>query len=835
MTSAAPTPTLASHSEARITVPVQGMTCAACSTRLERALSKRAGILSASVSLATERADLRFDPQTVPLTDISAFIEAAGFSVPVTTLDVAVEGMTCASCSSRLERALTKVPGVEDAAVNLATEKARITFRRGLVLPDRLLEAVSKAGFKGTIITSPAEQAAQREQEDARASQRDKMLIVASALLTLPLVGDMAFSLASGGAMALPPLAQMALASVVQVLVGWRFYKGAWASLRGGAGNMDVLVALGTSAAWGLSAWRTLAHAFGSAGATHPELYFEASAVVLTLVLLGKWLETRAKRGAASSIRALMALRPEVAHVERDGKIIDLPADAVRLDDRVSIRSGERVPVDGEILAGQSSMDESLLTGESLPVEKAVGDRVIAGSINGNGMLTVKADAVGADATLGRLIRMVEDAQASKAPIQHLVDRISAIFVPVILVLAAVTFFGWWALGGAANLETAIAAAISVIVIACPCALGLATPTAIMVGTGVAARHGILIKNAEALERAHAVQTVVFDKTGTLTEGHPKVTTVRAVSQDQSRLIALCAAAQRGSEHPLARAILSHAEETLRPDQQLPLEAVSSFEALTGRGIKAQVEGQTVFMGSRRLIADQSVALPADLDQTAEKLESEGQSVLWLALAEADRDQPHLAGLIAVADPIKASAPQAVKLLKSQGLTVAMLTGDNKRTAQAVAKRLGIDTVKAEVLPEHKVEAVNALRDQGQTVAMVGDGVNDAPALAASDVSVAMGTGSDVAMQTASVTLMRGDPALMADAISISRASYRKIQQNLFWAFGYNVVAVPLAMAGALNPMIAGAAMAFSSVSVVSNALLLRRWKPHAKTPKEAV
>jgi Cu+-exporting ATPase len=809
------------------------MTCAACSTRLERALSKRAGILAASVSLAAERADLEFDPAVIAPGDISNAIEAAGFSVPMSSLDFAIDGMTCASCSSRLERALGKVAGVEDASVNLATEKARITVRQGLVTPERLLEAITKAGFSGTVITSPAEQAAERERADARSSQRDKLLIILSTLLTLPLVGDMVFSLASGGKMALPPLAQMALASLVQVLVGWRFYKGAWASLKGGAGNMDVLVALGTSAAWGLSAWRTIIHFAGPIDAPHPALYFEASAVVLTLVLLGKWLETRAKRGAAASIRALMALRPEVAHVERDGKIIDLPADAVRLGDRVSIRPGERVPVDGEILSGQSAMDESLLTGESLPVEKGVSDRVIAGSINGNALLTVEADAVGADATLGRLIRMVEDAQASKAPIQHLVDRISAVFVPVILLLATLTFFGWLLFGGTSSLETAIAAAISVIVIACPCALGLATPTAIMVGTGVAARHGILIKNAEALERAHAVQTVVFDKTGTLTEGQPKVTALHLAPQaglDQSRLVALCAAAQRGSEHPLARAILSHAEQTLSPADYIAPDAVKQFQALTGRGISAQVDGTPLFIGSRRLMADRSILLPDELDQAAQDLEKQGQSVLWLAVSDEAESAPYLAGLIAVADPIKQTAQQAVKDLKEQGLNVVMLTGDNARTARSVADSLGLDDVKAEVLPEDKVEAVKELKNKGKTVAMVGDGVNDAPALAAADVSVAMGTGSDVAMQTASVTLMRGDPALMADAISISRASYRKIQQNLFWAFGYNVIAVPLAMAGALNPMIAGAAMAFSSVSVVSNALLLRRWKPLSRS-----
>ncbi len=814
-----------------VTLAIQGMTCAACSTRLERGLSRRPGVLSASVSLASERADVSYDAASISPVEIAQAVEAAGFSVPLTSVSVAIEGMTCAACSSRLERALGKVPGVAEASVNLATEQARIAYQQGVTSIDAVIKAIEHAGFTGITITSPTEQAAQREQDDAKKSRHDLGLIIVSALLTAPLVGDMALSLAFDGAMLLPAWVQMILASLVQGLVGWRFYKGAWASLRGGAGNMDVLVALGTSAAWGLSSWRTLF----TAEAHHLALYFEASAVVLTLVLLGKWLEGRAKRGAAASIRALMALRPEIAHVEREGKIIDLPADAVRLGDTVIIRSGERVPVDGAIERGQSAIDESLLTGESLPVDKAKGDRVIAGSINGNGLLTVTADAVGADATVGRLIRMVEDAQASKAPIQHLVDRISAIFVPIILLLATATFVGWWVWGmnsGTATMETAIAAAISVIVIACPCALGLATPTAIMVGTGVAARHGILIKNAEALERAHAVTHVIFDKTGTLTQGQPSVNSITLAAQspvDKIQLIALAAAAQRGSEHPLARAILTYAEETLSADQHLPLDAVDHFQALTGRGLKADVAALTLLMGNRRLMKEYSVALPSDLEDTAVNLEHQGQSVLWIALGvsldEGD-ETLSVAGVIAVSDPVKSNSAQAIKLLQQQGINVSMLTGDNKETATAVANSLGLQDLKAEVLPEHKVEAVNQLRQKGEIIAMVGDGVNDAPALAAADVSVAMGTGSDVAMQTAAITLMRGDPILMADAISISRATYRKIQQNLFWAFGYNVIAVPLAMAGALDPMIAGAAMAFSSVSVVSNALLLRRWKP---------
>lgn len=808
----APEPTHAVHAvEARprtahVSLPVAGMTCAACSARLEKVLGRVPGVVEARVSLPAERADVEFVPGETDRATLADSIAKAGFSVPTRDLDLSISGMTCAACATRLEKVLGAVPGVADVSVNLATEKAHVTYREGVATPADLVAAVERAGY-GARIETRAGEAAQREEERLhRQSRRDLTVMAVAAVLTVPLIGDMVLHLL-GFPGAVPPWLQLVLATPVQFWAGARFYTGAWRSLKGGAGNMDVLVAMGTSAAYGLSAWRVL----GPGAHGYPELYFEAAAVVITLVLLGKWLEGRAKRSAASAIRALMALRPDTARVERDGRIVEVPADAVSHGDRVIVRPGERVPVDGEVVEGRTSMDESLLTGESLPVEKGVGDPVTGGAINGSGMVVVRATAVGAEATLARIIRLVEGAQASKAPVQHLVDRVSAVFVPVVVGIAVLTFLGWWLIGGTP--ETAFVAAVSVLVIACPCALGLATPTAMMVGTGIAARHGILIKDAEGLERAHAVTTVVFDKTGTLTEGRPTVTDIRG--SDPATLLRLAAAAQQGSEHPLARAVLDRASA-----DGIALPRVEAFEALPGRGLRAVVEGRTLLLGSRRLIEEHG----CDIGRFAEEggaLEAKGRTVMWLA----EESGPVL-GLLAVSDPVKPSAKAAVEALRALGVSTVMLTGDNKRTAAAVAGQLGIGEVIAEVLPEDKAQAIEAIRRRGGVVAMIGDGVNDAPALAAADVGVAMGTGSDVAMQTAAVTLMRGDPGLMPAALDVSRATYRKIRQNLFWAFIYNVVGLPLAAAGLLSPVIAGAAMAFSSVSVVSNALLLRRWRP---------
>ncbi len=790
-----------------LNLPVEGMTCAACSTRLERVLGKQAGVAAARVNLAANSANVEFDASQVSPLDITAAISRAGFAVPSETLELLIGGMTCAACSGRLEKVLSRLPGVERAVVNLATEKASITAPAGVVSPAEVIAAVEKAGFTATPAVTATEQQAQLQEKAARQRRRESWQLILALLLSLPLALPMLL-MPFGIHAELPAAWQLLLATPVQFWLGWRFYEGAFKSLRGGAGNMDVLVAMGTSAAWGLSAWVTL---FGGAGG---HLYFEAAAMVITLVLLGKWLEGRAKRSAASAIRALMNLQPELARVERDGAVMEVPAESVASGEVVRVRPGERVPVDGVILEGSSQLDESLITGESLPVERTVGDRVTGASVNGSGLLRVEATTVGTESTLARIIRLVESAQASKAPVQKLVDRISAVFVPVVAAIALVTFLGWWLIGS--NLEVAFIAAVSVLVIACPCALGLATPTALMVGTGVAARNGVLIKDAEALERAHHSSAVVLDKTGTLTLGKPTVESVVAQDGDTAGLLQLTASAQQGSEHPLAHALLSRAEAdgvTLLP--------VADFTTLPGRGLSARLGERMLLIGNSRLMGEQGIALDA-LGAEGTELEAQGRTLMWVAETA---PAPRVLGYIAVSDPVKPEAVAAVAALKRQGILTVMLTGDNRHASRAVADAVGIDRVVAEVLPEEKAAEVVRLREQGLVVAMVGDGINDAPALAAADVGMAMGTGTDVAMHTAGITLMRGDPLLVADAISISHATYRKIRQNLFWALIYNLVAIPLAASGMLSPVVAGAAMAMSSVSVVSNSLWLRRWQ----------
>ena len=782
-----------------IAVGIDGMTCASCATRVEKALKQLPGVNEATVNLATETATVS---GTTDIASVKRAIEKAGFSVPTEFFTLDITGMTCASCSARVEKALGKVPGVLEASVNLATEQATIKVAQGTTLAT-LVAAVERAGYGAQLPqTTTAALAA-----PARALP-DWWPVALAILLSLPLTAPMVGSL-FGAHWMLPGWLQLALATPVQFWLGARFYRAGWKALRAGSGNMDLLVAVGTSAAYGLSVYLLIT----TADAMH--LYFEASAVVISLVLLGKWLEARAKRQTTEAIRALQALRPATARVRVDGVDRDVPIESIRLDDRVVIRPGERVPVDGEITEGHSQIDESMLTGESMPVDKQVGDKVTGGAINAHGLLIARTTAVGAETTLARIIRLVENAQAAKAPIQRLVDKVSAVFVPVVMGIALVTFVAWWAANG--NAEQAILNAVAVLVIACPCALGLATPTAIMAGTGVAARHGILIKDAEALELAHKVGTVVFDKTGTLTDGTPHLTdTLAADGNTRQDLLAIAAGLQTGSAHPLAHAVLEEAKAA-----DLPARPASELQTLPGRGISGHVDGDTYWLGNRRLMQDNAVATTA-LEAAADKLEAEGRTVSWLARAS-DR---HAIGLLAFGDAVKPTAAAGIARLKALGIATTMLTGDNRGAAQVAAAALGIDSVMAEVLPADKAEQVGKLKTAGQTVAMVGDGINDAPALAAADVGIAMSSGSDVAMHTAGITLMRGDPALVADAIDISRRTYAKIRQNLFWAFIYNVVGIPLAAAGLLNPVIAGAAMAFSSVSVVSNALLLRRWRP---------
>ena len=737
-------------------------------------------------------------------------ITGAGYSIPVQTKQLSVGGMSCASCVARVEKALAAVPGVLSSQVNLASETATVGVRSGVAAAADLVAAVEKAGY-GARAIEQTEDGTAEEEELARRSRTDLTMFAVSAALTLPLVAQMLWELA-GVEWMIPPVIQFALATPVQFWAGARFYRAAWGALKALVGNMDLLVAMGTSAAYGLSVYSTAGVLAGSWGG---DFYFEASAAVITLVLLGKWMESRAKRGTTAAVRALMKLRPETARVMRGGSEVEVPASAVAHGDVVVIRPGERMPVDGVVLEGASQMDESLITGESLPVPKAAGDPVTGGAINGEGLLRVRATTVGAESVLSRIVKLVQGAQASKAPIQKLVDRISAVFVPVVVLISVTTFVAWWSVG--TDLSTAIINAVAVLVIACPCALGLATPTAIMVGTGSAAAAGILIKDADVLERAHRTTTVIFDKTGTLTEGRPTVSGAVALDGDADGLIRLAAAAQQGSEHPLARAILQRAGTAAGA-----LPPVTGFRSVAGRGLIATVQGRKLVIGNRRMMAEQGIATEP-LEDWAEAAEAEGRTAMWVA---EKTPEPRLLGLIAAGDAVKPNAARAVARLGARGIETVMLTGDNARSAAAVAEEVGVGRVVAEVLPENKAGEVARLKSDGRIVAMVGDGINDAPALAAADIGIAMGTGTDVAMHTAGITLMRGAPELVADALSVSRATYNKIRQNLFWAFVYNIIALPLAAMGYLSPVIAGAAMAMSSVSVVSNSVLLRRWRP---------
>jgi P-type Cu+ transporter len=782
-------------------LPIAGMTCASCAGRVERALSKVAGARAVSVNLATEQARIEAPEGSLPA--LTQAVEQAGYSVPVQTLELKIEGMTCASCVGRVERALGKISGVNRVSVNLANERAHVELL-SQVDSQTLIEAVRHAGYDAHVW-----QAEQPSDVQPHRLNRERLALVLAILLSVPLVLPMLLQPLDVHWM-LPAWVQFALATPVQFIFGARFYVAAFKAVRAGAGNMDLLVALGTSAGYGLSLYEWAIARPGSM----PHLYFEASAVVIALVLLGKYLESRAKRQTASAIRALEALRPERAIQVIDGQERDVAISALRLDDLVLVKPGERFPVDGEVLEGQSHADEALISGESLPVPKQPGDKVTGGAINGEGRLLVRTQALGAETVLARIIRLVEDAQAAKAPIQKLVDKVSQVFVPVVLLLALATLVGWWLYG--APVETALINAVAVLVIACPCALGLATPTAIMAGTGVAARHGILIKDAEALERAHEVDTVVFDKTGTLTSGTPRIAHLSAVDGDENTLLQRAGALQRGSEHPLAKAVLDACAE-----RGLTVPEISDSQSLTGRGIAGRLDGRRLALGNRRLLEELGLDAGA-LAESAQAWETEGRTLSWLIEQET---APRILGLFAFGDTLKPGALAAVQALQKRHIASHLLTGDNRGSARVVAQALGIDNVHAEVLPADKSAIVQQLK-QHSVVAMVGDGINDAPALAAADVGIAMGGGTDVAMHAAGITLMRGDPRLVPAALDISRKTYAKIRQNLFWAFIYNLIGIPLAAFGFLNPVLAGAAMALSSVSVVSNALLLKFWTP---------
>lgn len=732
------------------------------------------------------------------------------------TIDIGIGGMTCASCVMRVEKALKKVPGVDSATVNLATESARIEVH-GPNMEARLRRAVRDAGYE------PLAPSAAIDAVEASAWAGFGPVGIGLALcapLVLPMVGDL-----FGKDWMLPALWQFLLATPVQFILGARFYKAGWHALLARTGNMDLLVALGTSAGWALSMWLWLTapdHSAHGGAVMAPHLYFESSAVVVTLVLLGKWLEARTKRQTTAAIRALHSLRPDTAHLlGREGEV-DVPVAEVLVGDKIVVKPGERFPVDGTLLEGRTQVDESMLTGEPLPVTKEVGAKLTGGSINGEGRVVLQVRAVGVDTVLSHIIRLVEDAQAAKAPIQRLVDQVSAVFVPVVLVIALVTLLAWWFTGH--SFEVTLIHAVAVLVIACPCALGLATPAAIMAGTGVAAKHGILIKDAQALELAHTVNVVAFDKTGTLTAGQPRLTALVPVGLAEDEALRLAASLQSGSEHPLAHAVVTAAK-----TKAMEVQAPTDVQAVPGRGTQGAVAGRTLLLGSLRWMQELGVDLAA-VNAQAAQLQVDGATVS--AIAERTGASVTLLALLAFADEPKPGAKEALATLKARSIQTVMISGDNRGAAEAMAKRLGLDAkdVLAEVLPGDKAAKVAELKAGGKVVAMVGDGVNDAPALAAADVGMAManpnGGGTDVAMHAAGITLMRGDPLLVAGALDISRRTVAKIRQNLFWAFAYNAAGIPLAALGYLSPVVAGAAMALSSVSVMTNALLLKRWKP---------
>ncbi len=728
----------------------------------------------------------------------------------ISELDIGIGGMTCASCVSRVEKALAKVPGVSAATVNLATETARIHFAPADQMEAKLRRAVRDAGYE------PVAANAAIDAPDASPWAGFMPVAIGLALsapLALPMVGDL-----FGKHWMLPAWAQFVLATPVQFILGARFYKAAWGAVKAMSGNMDLLVAIGTTAGWLLSMWLWLT----AEPDTMLHLYFEGSAIVITLVLLGKWLETRAKRQTTSAIRALHALKPEIAHlIGLDGEV-DVPIAEVLVGDKLVVRPGERLPVDGVLLEGHSQVDESMLTGESVPVSKEPDSKLTGGSINGDGRLVMQVKAVGSETVLSHIIRLVEDAQAAKAPIQRLVDQVSAVFVPVVLGIALVTLLGWWLTGH--SFELAVIRAVAVLIIACPCALGLATPTAIMAGTGVAAKYGMLIKDAQALELAHKVDVIAFDKTGTLTMGKPRLTAfaLADATTDEAQLLSMAASLQSGSEHPLARAVVDAAKA-----RDLPIPSPDNVRAVPGRGSEGEVGTDSYLIGSLRWMQELRIDLGALASQAAD-LQQQGATVS--AMAQRTTAGLTLKALMAFGDEPKPGAKEALALLRQRGIKTIMVSGDNRGAAETMARRLGLrpeeGEVMSEVLPGDKAALIAKLKEGGHTVAMVGDGVNDAPALAAADVGMAMSNGTDVAMHAAGITLMRGDPALVAAALDISDRTVAKIRQNLFWAFAYNVAGIPLAAFGYLNPVVAGAAMALSSVSVMSNALLLKRWKP---------
>ena len=780
--------------------PVDGMTCASCSLRVEKALSAVPGVKTAAVNLSAMTARVEAASDVRPA-DLVAAVEAAGYEAPREEILLDVSGMTCAACVARLEKALNATPGVVSARVSLPAETADVTVVSGLTSAASLVETIESAGFEAKPRADDGH-AAQRSGD-----QRETWTLIGAMVLSAPFLVNMIYEIATGAPL-LASWLQLVLATPVFLVAGARFHIGAYKALRAGAANMDVLVSLGSIAAFGLALWRM------AQGHAH-HLTFEAAALVIAFVLFGKWLEARARRATGGAVAALASLRPPVARILKDGVETESPVDGVKAGDRLAVRPGERIPADGVIVSGRSEIDESMLTGESRPVARGPGEEVAGGSVNGAGRLEIRATTVGSASRLSRIIRLVERAQSSKAPIQHLVDKIASIFVPAVVALAVATFIGWRFVG--ADVETALVNAISLLVVSCPCALGLATPAAVAVGMGAGARSGVLVKDASALDLARKIQTIVFDKTGTLTIGHPVVSALVALDGDEMALLRLAASAEQGSEHALGRAIVTRAKQ-----DGVDLLALDSFEAKPGRGLEARLGERLVYIGNRALMRDVTVDV-APLVAKAEEIETRGGTAFFVAVA--DRGSPHLVGLVATSDELRPEAVGTLERLRALGVKPVMLTGDSEAVARAFAAKLGDIDVVAGVPPEGKAAEIRRLREGGRVVAMVGDGVNDAPPLAEADVGIAMGAGSETALEAASVALPGDDLSRTVALIDLSHATARKISQDLFLAFAYNVVMIPAAAAGMLSPVAAGAAMAASSVSVVTNALLLRSWK----------
>jgi Cu+-exporting ATPase len=809
-------------------IPVTGMTCTTCAATIQKGLAKTPGVEEAKVSFASEKASVEYDPAKVDLAEIKNTITQIGYGVATRKSIFPVGGMTCASCIARVEKALLSVPGVISSSVNLASEKATVEYVEGTELAD-LKRAVKEAGYE---LGPEAETL-----EDVTTAARRESRVVRNRFILAITFGALILVLGFGPSFIGKPYLLWALATPVQFWAGWRFYRGAWGALKHRTTDMNTLIAVGTSAAYLYSVVAILFPGLFVAAGREPALYFDTAALIIGLILLGRFLEARARGQTSEAIKKLIGLQPKTALVIRDGEETEIPVEDVQVGDLILVRPGERMPVDGIVRQGYSSIDESMITGESIPVEKKVGDEVIGATINKTGSFQFEATKVGKDTTLAQIIRLVEEAQGSKAPIQRLADVIASYFVPIVIGIAIITFIIWYFVGPAPAFTFALLNFVAVLIIACPCALGLATPTAIMVGTGKGAENGVLIRSAEALERSHKIRTVLLDKTGTLTQGEPEVTDVIASpSSSQEEVLRLAASAERGSEHPLGEAIVRAASE-----KKLELAPTSDFNAIPGHGIEAAVGKKRLLLGNLKLIKDRGLSLNR-LEEEANRLWEEGKTVMFLAL------DSQVVGIIAVADTLKPNAKEALEEIHKMGIETVMLTGDNQRTAEAIAREVGVDRVLAEVLPEHKVQEVKKLQDEGKVVAMVGDGINDAPALAQADIGIAIGTGTDVAMETGDITLISGDLGGIVTAISLSKRTMRTIKQNLFWAFAYNTALIPVAAGilylvfgqtgvptglhfflgdyGFLNPILAAAAMAASSLTVVSNSLRLRGFKP---------